>query len=141
MKEKRYDDAMNLVHKVIDSNERYIYGYILGAKISYLKGDFDKTKEFAQDAISLDINCAEGYYYLAMVRKQEKDYEEAIECMKRAITYDLSNAKYYAEMSTIYKLNNDIKTALDYIKEAESIDGSMEYKIMYKELAALNRAK
>lgn len=141
VKEKRYDDAMNLVHQVIDSNERYIYGYILGAKISYLKGDFDKTKEFAQDAISLDINCAEGYYYLAMVRKQEKDYEEAIECMKRAITYDLSNAKYYAEMSTIYKLNNDIKTALDYIKEAESIDDSMEYKIMYKELAALNRAK
>jgi len=141
IREKRYDDALKLAEKVIAANERYIYGYILGAKIAYLKGDFGKTKEYAQDAISLDINCSEGYYYLALVRKEEKDYAEAIECMKRAIMYDLSNAKYYAEMSTIYRLNNDIKTALDYIKEAESIDESTEYKIMYKELAALNRGK
>ena len=61
--------------------------------------------------------------------------------MKRAIMYDLNNAKYYAEMSTIYKLNNDVKTALEYIKEAENIDGATEYKILYKELAALNRTK
>ena len=31
------------------------------------------------------------------------------------------------------------KTAFDYIKEAESIDDSEEYKILYKEFAALNR--
>ena len=141
IREKHYDEALNLVQKVIDSNERYIYAYILGAKIAYQKGDFDKAKEFAQDAISLDINCSEGYFYLALVRKEEEDYEEAIECMKRAIMYDLNNAKYYAEMSTIYKLNNDVKTALEYIKEAENIDGATEYKILYKELAALNRTK
>lgn len=97
------------------------------------------AKKYAQDAISLDINCSEGYYYLALVRVSQKDYEEAIECMKRAITYDINNAKYYAEMSNIYKLKEDIKTAFEYIKEAESIDNSTEYKIMYRELAALNR--
>lgn len=139
IKEKKFDDALSLAEKVIGMNERYIYGYILGAKVAYLKGDLEKTKEFAQDVISLDINCGDGYYYLALVRKEEKDYEEAIECMKRAIMHDLTNAKYYAEMSKIYKLNNDVKTALEYIKEAESIDGSTEYKIMYRELAALNR--
>ena len=55
IKEKKYDEAIELVKKVIDENEKYIYGYILGAKIAYLKGDLDKAKEFAQDAISLDI--------------------------------------------------------------------------------------
>lgn len=141
IKEKKYDDAIALARGIIEKNDLYIYGYILGAKSAYLKGDFEQTKEFAQDAISLDINCADGYFYLALVRKEEKDYEEAIECMKRAIMYDLTNAKFYAEMSNIYKLNNDVKTALEYIKEAESIDGSMEYKIMYRELASLNRGK
>lgn len=141
IKEKKYDEAIELVKKVINENEKYIYGYILGAKIAYLKGDLEKTKEFAQDAISLDINCADGYYYLALVRKSEQDYDEAVECMKRAIMYDLNNAKYYAEMSNIYKLKDDVKTALEYIKEAESIDESVEYKIMYKELASLNRLK
>ena len=141
IREKKFDEALLLAEKVIEMNDRYIYGYILGAKVAYLKGDFEKTKEFAQDVISLDINCADGYYYLALVRREEKDYEEAVECMKRAIMHDLTNAKYYAEMSNIYKLNNDVKTALEYIKEAESIDGSTEYKIMYSELAALNRGK
>ncbi|MBQ8168301.1 tetratricopeptide repeat protein, partial [bacterium] len=83
----------------------------------------------------------EGYYYLALVRFNEEDFEEAVECMKRAITYDVTNPLYYAEMSKIYKAKDDIKTALEYISEAESIDNSTEYKLMYKELAALNRKK
>ena len=85
------------------------------------------------------MNYAQGYYYLALVRFAEKDYDEAIECMKRAIMYDVNNAAYYAKMSEIYKAIEDYKTALEYIKEAESISGSTEYKIMFTELAGLNR--
>lgn len=141
IKEKEYDKAVELADKIISENENYISAYLTGANASYLKGDYDKTKEFAQKALALDINCSEGYYYLALVRKNEEDFEEAIECMKRAITYDVSNAKYYAEMSNIYRQINDLKTAFEYIKEAESIDSSTEYKIIYRELAALNRKK
>ena len=101
--------------------------------------DYEKAKDFAQQAISLDMNFAAGYYYLALVRFTEKDYEEAIECMKRAIIHDVNNAEYYAQMSNIYKAKEDYKTALEYIKEAESISENTEYKILYKELASLNR--
>ena len=139
IKEKKYNEAIEISKSLIAENERYISAYIIGAKASYYNGDIDLTKEYAQDAIALDINCSEGYYYLAMVRVSQKDYDEAVECMKRAIMYDITNAKYYAEMSKIYKLKSDIKTAFEYIKEAESIDSSVEYKIIYKELAALNR--
>ena len=59
--------------------------------------------------------------------------------MKRSIMYDVNIASYYAKMSEIYKEKEDYKTALEYIKEAESISGDTEYKIMYKELASLNR--
>ena len=85
------------------------------------------------------MNFAAGYYYLAVVRFEEKDYDEAIECMKRAIMYDINNPEYYAKMAGIYKAKEDFKSALEYIKEAESIDNSTEYKILYKELATLNR--
>ena len=85
------------------------------------------------------MNFAAGYYYLAVVRLEEKDYDEAIECMKRAIMYDINNPEYYAKMAEIYKAKEDFKSALEYIKEAESIDNSTEYKILYKELATLNR--
>jgi len=141
IKQKNFDKALELAQKTIELNPNYIYGYVLGARIAYLKEDYEKTKEFAQEALSLDMNCSEGYYYLALVRFNEEDYEEAIECMKRAITYDVTNPLYYAEMSKIYKAKDDIKTALEYISEAESIDNSTEYKLIYKELAALNRKK
>ena len=95
----------------------------------------EHTKLFAQEAISLDMNYAQGYYYLSLVRFAEKDYDEAIECMKRAIMFDVNNAAYYAKMSEIYKAVEDYKTALEYIKEAESISGNTEYKIMFTELA------
>ena len=101
--------------------------------------DYEQAKEFAQNAIVLDMNFSEGYYYLALVRKQEKDYDEAVECMKRAIMYDACNAEYYAEMGRIYKEKEDFKTALQYAREAESISADTEYKILFKELAALNR--
>ncbi len=137
--EKKYDKALELAEKILKLNPNYVYGYILGARTAYYNNDFDTCKTYAQEAISLDMNCSEGYYYLALVRFNEEDFEEAVECMKRAITYDVTNPKYYAEMSKIYKAQNDIKTALEYITEAESIDNSTEYKLMYQELAALNR--
>lgn len=136
---KDYDRALELVEKVIADNDRYIAAFILGAKVAFEKGDFDAAKNYAQNALSLDINCSDGYYYLALVRYETNDFEEAVECMKRAITYDAAEPKYYAAMSELYKRNGDIKTALSYIAEAESIDNSEEYKIMYRELAALNR--
>ena len=111
----------------------------MGAKTAYLKGDYDIAKAYAQEAISLDINCSEGYYYLALVREKTNDLEEAIECMKRAILYDLNNPKYYTKMSEFYKAKKDYKTALEYIAEAESIDDSNEYKYMYSELVKLSR--
>ena len=60
--------------------------------------------------------------------------------MKRAIFYDINNPKYYAEMSRLYREKGDSKNAFEYIKEAETLDeNNEEYKLIYKELAALNR--
>lgn len=140
IKEKKYDDAISIIEKVIEENENYLEAYALGAKASLQKGDLTKAKEYAQNAIALDINCASGYYYLSLVRAAEEDYEEAIECMKRAIFHDINNPEYYASMSRLYKDKGDVKSAFEYIKEAQSLNQtSEEYKNTYKELAAQNR--
>lgn len=141
IKEKNYDKAIELSDKILEINPNYILGNILGAKSAFLKEDYELAKGYAQEAIALDINCSEGYYYLALVREKSDDLEEAIECMKRAILYDLNNPKYYTEMSKFYKSKQDYKTALEYMSEAVSIDDSNEYKVMYSELVKLNRKK
>ncbi|MDE6138938.1 MAG: tetratricopeptide repeat protein, partial [Candidatus Gastranaerophilales bacterium] len=139
IREKNYDKAIELSDKILEINSNYILGNILGARSAFLKEDYQLAKSYAQEAISLDINCSEGYYYLALVREKSDDLDEAIECMKRAILYDLNNPKYYTKMSEFYKSKQDYKTALEYISEAVSIDDSNEYKIMYSELVKLNR--
>ena len=137
--EKKYEKALEIVDEILNANENYIAAYQTGAETAFEMHDYEKAKTFAQEAIALDMNFAPGYYYLALVRLAEKDYDEAIECMKRAIMYDVNNAGYYAQMSKIYKEKEDYKTALEYIKEAESISQNLEYRIMYKELASLNK--
>ena len=139
IREKNYNKAIELADRILEINPNYILGNLLGAKTALLKDDLELAKGYAQEAISLDINCSEGYYYLALVREKDEDLDEAIECMKRAILYDLNNSKYYIKMSEFYKAKGDYKTALEYIVEAESLDDSAECKIMYSELVKLNR--
>lgn len=138
-KKANYDKALELVQKILEQNPNYIFGYILGAKIAYAKGDYDLVKGYAGDALSLDINCAAGYYYLSLAREKENDIDEAIECMKRAILYDLTNAEYYRKMCEYYQLKKDYKAALDYITEAVNISPTTEYKYIYSELVKINR--
>jgi len=139
IKEKSYTDAVKLADKITDINENYLEGYILGAMAAYEAGDNEKLKIFAQNILAIDMNCADGYFYLSLARKQEEDFDEAIECLKRAIICDANNAKYYAQMADLYNSKGDIKTAFDYVKEAENIDDSEEYKVLYKQYAAKNR--
>ena len=54
IKEKSFNKAMELAHKTISLNPNYIYGYVLGAKVAYLTDDYEKTKEFSQNALLLD---------------------------------------------------------------------------------------
>ncbi len=139
IKQNKFETALKIAQKVLDKNENYIQGYILGAKASYKMNDIAKTIIYAQNAVSLDMNFSKGYYYLGLARFMQKDYEEAEECLKRALLYDACNAEYYAQMSLILKEKGNYKSALEYIKEAVSINDLNKYKIMYGELASLNR--
>lgn len=137
--QKHYDKAIELADKILELNPNYIAGNLIGAKSAFLKEDYELSKNYAQETISLDINCSQGYYYLALVREKTEDIEEAIECMKRAILHDLTNAKYYTKMAEFYAAKQEYKTALDYISEAQSLDDSNEYKYLYSQLVKLNR--
>lgn len=138
--QKKFLDALELVDKVLDANKFYMPAYSVGMKAAYESEDLELAQKYAQEALAVDINFAQGYYYLALVRKKRFDTEEAIECLKRAIMYDLNNPEYYAEMARVYLEEDDIKSALEYANEAIAIDSSSaEYMMLYSDLAAKNR--
>lgn len=138
--QKRYKEALELVENILEKNKFYMPAYTVGMKAAYGTGDTKLVQKYAQDSIAIDINFANGYYYLALIRKSENDFDEAVECMKRAIMYDLNNPEYYAEMARIYQEDDDVKSALEYANEAIAIDNSSaEYMMLYSDLAARNR--
>ena len=133
-------EALELVDRLLVENKFYMPAYEVCMKAALGLANYDLVQIYAQQAISIDINFAVGYYYLALVRKNQNDFEEAVECLKRAIMYDLTNPEYYAEMARIYLELDEVKSALDYANEAISIDGSStQYMLLYSEIAKLNR--
>ena len=137
---EKYVEALELVSELLNKNECYMPAYSVGMKAAYRTNDFNLTQKYAQEAISIDINFALGYYYLGLVRFEREEFDEAIECLKRAIMYDLTNPEYYAQMARVYVALGDVKSALDYANEAISIDSSStEYMVLYSDLAAKNR--
>lgn len=137
---EKYSEALDLINELLAQNGCYMPAFDVGMKVAYKLGDLDLTQKFAQEAISVDINFAQGYYYLGLVRFERLDFDEALECLKRAIMYDLTNPKYYAQMAKVYADFGDIKSALDYANEAISIDSSSaEYMVLYSDLASQNR--
>lgn len=138
--QKKYNEALKIVSELLEQNKFYMPAYSVGMSAAYGAGEIEQVQTFAQEALSVDINFSEAYYYLALVRKTKKDYDEAVECLKRAIMYDLTNPEYYAEMARVYWENNDVKSALEYANEAVTIDStSAEYMQLYSDLAAQNR--
>lgn len=138
--QEKFLDALELVDKILSVNKFYMPAYSVGMKAAYESEDLEVAQKYAQEALAIDINFAQGYYYLALVRKKRFDTEEAIECLKRAIMYDLTNPEYYAEMARVYLEEDDIKSALEYANEAVTIDSSStEYLQLYSDLAARNR--
>ena len=43
-----------------------------------MQGDLETAKDYAQDAISLDMNSSDGYYYLALVREKMNELDEVL---------------------------------------------------------------
>lgn len=138
--QKKSLDALELVEKILSKDKFYMPAYSVGMQAAFDAEDLELTHKFAQEALSVDINFAEAYFYLALVRKKRFDNEEAIECLKRAIMFDLTNPKYYAEMAKVYLEDDDVKSALEYANEAITIDNSSaEYMMLYSDIAARNR--
>lgn len=139
-RQKKFSDSLELVDKILCNSKFYMPAYAVGMKAAFDSDNLDLAKKYAQDALSVEINFAPAYYYLALISKKHFDIEEAIECLKRAIMHDLTNPEYYAEMARTYMEDDDIKSALEYANEAITIDSSSaEYMMLYSDLAAKNR--
>ncbi|MBQ9688675.1 hypothetical protein IJV79_03450 [bacterium] len=120
---KNFDEALEVAHKLVEINDRYVPSYIAMAEIYSEKKEVEKLYNVAQEIIDLDENCPKGYYYNALALFAQGDKSFAIESLKKAIQIDLNNPSLYAKMSEFYQDMNDLENAFSWAVEAAEIDG------------------
>lgn len=136
---KSYDEAQEIIEKILAENSNYVDGHVLQSKLSMEIGDWQNAFDAAQEVIELDKNNSQGYYYNALALFELGDINFAIESMKKAISLDVNNAEYYVSMGEFYQKIGKNEDALAYISEAATIDNSAKNKELYVKLAGIVR--
>ncbi len=92
------------------------------ARIYYRLKDYDLAIENLKILNQLDLNNAEGFYFLGLVLNDINDPINALKNFNIALTLNPTPAKYYAQSARAHKKLEDYANAMLYIKEAIEIE-------------------
>ncbi len=97
----------------------------LGRK-SYKKNETDKALEQFEEAIKLDENNYEGYYYLGSIYKRNKEYEKAKENFEKALEIKSDEKNLMNNLGLIYYYLKEYEKAIDIWEKSLKIDSNQE---------------
>lgn len=134
--DKQYDKALELAKKLEHQAPKCPSTYNSFARIYYRLKNYDAAIENLKILNQLDINNAEGFYFLGLVQNDTCQAQAALENFKIALTLNPMPAKYYAQAARAYETLGDYENAMLYIKEAiEIAPEEINYKRQAKDIA------
>ncbi len=134
--DKNYDKALEFAKKLEHTAPKCPSTYNSFARIYYRLKNYDAAIENLKILNEMDINNAEGFYFLGLVQNDTCQAEAALENFKIALTLNPMPAKYYAQTARAYETMGDLENAMLYIKEAiEIAPEEINYKRQAKNLA------
>ena len=134
--DKQYDKALELAKKLEQEAPKCPSTYNSFARIYYRLKNYDAAIENLKILNQLDINNAEGFYFLGLVQNDTCQAQAALENFKIALTLNPMPAKYYAQAARAYETMGDYENAMLYIKEAVEIaPEEINYKRQAKNIA------
>ena len=134
--DKQYDKALELTRELEKTAPKCPSTYNSFARIYYRLKNYDAAIENLKILNQLDINNAEGFYFLGLVQNDTCQAEAALENFKIALTLNPMPAKYYAQTARAYETMGNLEDAMLYIKEAIEIEpGEINYKRQAKNIA------
>lgn len=89
----RYLDLKNLksaeirFQKVLDLEPNFARAWLGMANVAFLKGDFDESYEFAEEAVQLKPDLIEGIYIKALIHKEQKKCSKALKIVNKLEDY------------------------------------------------------
>ena len=133
---KKHDKALEYTKKLEHFAPKCPSTYNSFARIYYRLKDYNAAIENLKVLNEMDINNAEGFYFLGLVQNDTCQSEAALENFKIALTLNPIPSKYYAQTARAYETMGDLENAMLYIKEAIEISPQeINYKRQAKNLA------
>lgn len=143
-KRKQFDNAISFVKKAIEISPCAVF-YIELGKIYIDKKDFYNAILSCKEAILLNLDDYDAWFYLAFALKENKQVDDAIMAYQKALLLNPDSASVCHNLGNIYNnIKNDTATTIEYYKkfleyypnedEAKSALGTLYLKMKdYKE--------
>ena len=85
---------------------------------NYKNGEFDEAINDFQEAIKINAELADAYFYLGCLFEDLEEYNLAIENYQKAIDVDSNHAKAYHKMAIAYYKQGKHKEAVNSLEKA-----------------------
>lgn len=110
-KNKKYEDALNMLDKLIEQEGSFIKAYMLKAGILINLKMPDEAEEVCLKSIGLDRWCLEGYLLLGLVAKIRNDEDTSMKRFKEALYIQSSCWPAHFYLAEMYRGRGELEKA------------------------------
>ena len=98
--------------------------YLIFARESHQKNDFQKTIDYLQKVIEIDPNHADSYSNLGVAFVAIAEYQKAIDCYEKAIEINPNHRQAYHNLGVSLEATSEYQKAINCFKKTIEIDSN-----------------
>ncbi|KXJ23694.1 intraflagellar transport protein 88 homolog [Exaiptasia diaphana] len=87
----------------------------------YAQGEFEKAREFYQEAYNVEATCTESLYNLGLVYKKLGQYEDALDCFTKLHAILRNHPQVIFQLANLYELLEDMNQATEWYMQLVSV--------------------
>jgi len=118
MERGQLQEALERLHRLLESDPRCAQGYLLVGRIRANAGMWEEARRWCQKALEIDPLLAEAHFLLGLIHSQEGCLEEALAAMKRAVYLDRNAALGHFFLAQFYREQGQMARARKSLENA-----------------------
>lgn len=79
----------------------------------FARGDYDKGKEYFQEALNVEATCTEALYNLGLAYKKMNKYPDALDCFLKLHSILKNSAHVLYQLADLYDKTDDFDQAME----------------------------
>src|SRR5690625_250739 len=118
IEEEMKEEAYDIIKEGLKIDEFNKELYFMSGKLAHEIGEFDYSKSYMREAITLDNDYKVSVIYLVNILKEENKIDEIIDLINELKRMGAEDPEYDWELALAYNENEEFEKAYDYYKLA-----------------------